>query len=131
MHGVALRTIVRATVFIQQQLPLNSRQNVLPVKRIDWSLLMSHEYSTRALVELMQIGKTPSGADPVLQHAPEAFNRIEVVTTVGRQEMQPKLFVPVCQRRRELFRPVDTTAVGNHDDLFPGVAKEGYHLMEA
>jgi hypothetical protein len=47
---------------------------VLPVKRIYWSLLMSHEYSTRALVELMQIGKTPSGADPVLQHAPEAFN---------------------------------------------------------
>ena len=130
MHGVALRTIVRATVFIQQQLPLNSRQNVLPVKRIDWSLLMSHEYSTRALVELMQIGKTPSGADPVLQHAPEAFNRIEVVTTVGRQEMQPKLFVPVCQRRRELFRPVDATAVGDHDDLFPGVAKEGHHLMD-
>src|SRR6266702_185455 len=44
--------------------------------------------------------------------------------------MQPKLFVPVCQRRRELFRPVDATAVGDHDDLFPGVAKEGHHLMD-
>jgi hypothetical protein len=44
--------------------------------------------------------------------------------------MQPKLFVPVGQRRRELFRSVDATAVGNHDDLFPGVAKEGHHLMD-
>ena len=62
---------------------------MLPVKLIYWSRLMFHEDSTRAVVELMQIGKTPSGAHPILQHAPEAFNRIEVVTTVGRQEMQP------------------------------------------
>ena len=103
---------------------------MLPVKRIDWSLLMSHEYSTRALVELRQIGETPSSTDPVLQHAPEAFNRIEVMTTVGRQEMQPKPLVPVGQRRRELFRPVDATAVGHHDHLFAGVAKEGHHLMD-
>jgi hypothetical protein len=91
---------------------------------------MSHEYSTRAVVELMQIGKTPSGAAPVLQHAPEAFNRIEVVTTVGRQEMQSKLLVPVGQRRDELFRAVDATAVGDHDHLFAGVAKEGHSLMD-
>ena len=91
---------------------------------------MSHEYSTRALVELLQIGKTPSGADPVLQYTPEAFNRIEVVTTVGRQEMQSKLLVPVCQRRLELFRPVDATAVGDHDYLFAGTAKEGHHFMD-
>ena len=76
---------------------------MLPVKLIYWSYLMFHEDATRAVVELMQIGKTPSGADPILQHAPEAFNRIEVMTTVGRQEMQPKLLVPVGQRRRELF----------------------------
>jgi hypothetical protein len=100
------------------------------VKCIYWSLLLSHEYSTRALVELMQIGKTPSGADPVFQHAPEAFNRIEVVTAVGRQEMPPKLLVPVGQRRCELFRPVDATAVGDHDHLFAGVAQEGHHLMD-
>ena len=94
-----------------------------------WSLVMRHEHSARSVVELMQIGKTPSGADPVLHHTPEAFNGIQVVTTVGREQMQPKLFVPVCQRRRELFRPVDATAVGDHDDLFPGVPKEGHHLM--
>ncbi len=100
------------------------------MKRRYWSRLLSHAYSTRALVELMPIGKTPSGADPVLQHTPEACKRIEVVTTVGRQAMQPQLLVPVCQRRRELFRPVDATAVGDHDDLFPGVPKEGHHLMD-
>ena len=113
-----------------KQLPLSPRRNGLPVKLIDWSCLMIREYSTRALVELMQIGKTPSGTDPVLQHAPEAFNRIEVVATMGRQEMQPKLLVPVGQRRRELFRPVDATAVGDHDHLFAGMAKEGHHLMD-
>ena len=52
------------------------------------------------------------------------------MTTVGWQEMQPKLLVPVGQRRRELCRPVDATAVGDHDHLFAGVAKEGHHLMD-
>ena len=47
-----------------------------------------------------------------------------------RQEMQPKLLVPVGQRRRELVRPVDATAIGDHDDLFLGVAKDGHHLMD-
>ena len=103
---------------------------MLPVKLKYRSLVLPHEHSACALVELMQIGKTPSGANPVLHHTPEAFNGIQVVTTVGWKQMQPKLFVPVSQRRRELFRPVDATAVGDHDDLFAGVAKEGHHLMD-
>jgi hypothetical protein len=44
--------------------------------------------------------------------------------------MPPKLFVPVGERRRELFRSVDAPAVGDHDDLFPGVAEESHHLMD-
>jgi len=40
---------------------------------------MRHEHTARALVKLMEIGKTASGTDPVLQHAPEAFDVI--VTT--------------------------------------------------
>ena len=103
---------------------------MLPVKLKYWSLVLRHEHSARALIKLMQIGKTPAGTDPVLHHPPEAFNGIEVVTTVGREQMQPKLFVPVSQCRRELFRPVDATAVGDHDDLFPGAAKDGHHLMD-
>ena len=95
-----------------------------------WSLVMRPEHSPRALVELMQIGKAPSGTNPVLHHTPEAFNGIQMVTTVGWKQMQPKLSVPVSQRRRELFRPMDTTAIGDHHDLFAGVAKEGHHLMD-
>jgi len=49
---------------VNKQLPLSSRRNVLPMERIDGALLMSHEYATRALVELMQIGQTPPGANP-------------------------------------------------------------------
>src|SRR5262245_11616585 len=78
----------------------------------------------------MEIGKTPARANAILHDAPEAFDGIEMVPTAGRQEMQPKLFVPVGQRRRELFRPVDATAVGDHDDLFARVAKEGHHLLD-
>src|SRR5215831_15200533 len=121
---------VRQVTQDNKQLPLSPRRNGLPVKLIDWSCLMIREYSTRALIELMQIGKTPSGTDPVFHHAPEAFNRIEVVATMRRQEMQPKLLVPVCQRRRKLVRPMDATAVGYHDHLFAGTAKEGHHLMD-
>jgi hypothetical protein len=100
------------------------------MERIDGALLMSHEYATRALVELMQIGKTPSGANPILHDAPEAFNGIEMVSAPRWQEMQPKLLGPVGQCRRKLVRAVDTTAVGDHDHLFPCVVKEGHHLMD-
>jgi hypothetical protein len=100
------------------------------VKLIDWSRLMIRQYTTRALIELMQIGKTPSSTDPVLHHAPEAFNRIEMVATMRRQEIQPKPLVPVGERRREFVRPMDATAVGHHDHLFASVAKEGHHLMD-
>ncbi len=67
-----------------KQLPLSSRLNLLPVKRIHWTLLMGHEYLARALVELMQIGNTPSRSNAVLHHAPEAFDGVEVVATMGR-----------------------------------------------
>ena len=91
---------------------------------------MSHEYAPRALIELRQIGQTPSGADLVLQHAPEAFHGIEVMPAPRWQAMQPKLLVPVCQRRRELMRSVEATAINDHDHLFAAVAKEGHALMD-
>ena len=91
----AYRTQYRRTF---KQLPLYSRRNRLPVKRINGSLLMGHEHTSRALIELMQIEKTPAGPDPVLHHPPKAFNGIEVVTTMGWEQMQPKLLMPVCQR---------------------------------
>ena len=67
-----------------KQPPQNTRRNTLPVKRIDGAFVMRHEYLTCALVELMEIGKTSSGADCVLHDAPEAFDGIEVMATMGR-----------------------------------------------
>jgi hypothetical protein len=81
-----------------QQLPLSPRRNGLPVKLIDWARLMIRAYATRALLELLQIGQTPAGTDPVFHHAPKAFNRIEMVATPGRQAIQAKLLVPVGKR---------------------------------
>jgi AAA ATPase domain len=77
--------------------PIKFEAESLPVKLVDRALLMGHEDLARALIELMQIGKTPSGADPVLHHPPKTFNGIEVVSASSRQELQPKLFMPVGQ----------------------------------
>ena len=52
------------------------------MKRVNGSLLMVHEHVARAVVELMQIRKTSSGADRVLHDPPEAFDRVEVVPGV-------------------------------------------------
>src|SRR5262249_41001095 len=67
-----------------KQIPQSSRRNLLPVKRINGSLLMVHEHVARALIELMQSRKTSSGTDHVLHHAPRAFDGVEVVPTMGR-----------------------------------------------
>src|SRR5262245_33330203 len=66
----------------------SSRRNPLPVECINRSLLVRHEHLTRALVELMQIGKTPSSTDGVLHDPPEAFDGIEVVATMGGQKIE-------------------------------------------
>src|SRR5215510_10181520 len=68
---------------LQQHLQ-STRRNPLPVKRIDGSLLMCHKHLACALVEQMESGKTSSGPDGILHHAPEAFDRIEVMATMGR-----------------------------------------------
>src|SRR5262249_35005419 len=63
--------------------PRHTSRNVLPVKRIDGSLLMGHQYLACALVYQMEMSKTSSRANAVLHHPPEAFNRVEVVPTMG------------------------------------------------
>jgi hypothetical protein len=64
--------------------PAKSEAKWLPVKLVDRTLLMCHQHPPGALVELQQIGKTASGADGVLHDAPEAFDGVEVVPTMGR-----------------------------------------------
>ena len=66
-----------------EQPPRSTRRNARPVKRIDGSLVMGHQYLACALVEQMEIGKTPSRSHAVLHHAPEAFNGIAVGPTRG------------------------------------------------
>ena len=45
---------------------------------------MGHEHLAGALVELMQILKTPARSNDLFHPPPEAFNGIEVMATVGR-----------------------------------------------
>src|SRR4030095_1281472 len=78
----------------------------------------------------MEISKTASGADGILHHPPEAFDRIEVMPTVGREEMEAQLAVIVVEGRIELVRPVDPTAIDDHHDLFVGFAEGCHQLME-
>ena len=103
---------------------------MLPVKRIDGALVMVPQHAAHALIELLEVGKTPSGPNPVLHHAPETFDGIQMVAAARGQKMQLKLRVPVRKRRGELARPMDPTAIDCHDDLFPRAAKDGHHLMD-
>ena len=91
---------------------------------------MSHEYLARALVQLMQIGKTPSRSNAVFHHAPEAFDGVEVVTTMGWEEMEAQRAVGVVEGRVELVRPMDPTPIDDHHHLFTSLAEGGHHLME-
>lgn len=103
---------------------------MLPTERIDWPLLMRREHLTCALIELMQITPPPSRSDGVFHCPPEACNGIEVVTTVGREQMQLQFPLVVVEGRFELVRPMDATAIGHHHHVFPGVPKDAHHLMD-
>jgi hypothetical protein len=101
---------------------------VLPVKRINRSLLMRHEYLTRSLVELMQVRKTSSGADGVLHHPPEAFDGVEGMSAVGWQEMEAQRAVVVIEGRVELVRSVDPAPIDDHHDLLLSFPEGRHHL---
>jgi hypothetical protein len=78
----------------------------------------------------MQIGNTSSGADGVLHHPPEAFDGVEMVTTMGGEAMEAKRSVVVIECRVELVRPMDTAAIDDHHDVFAGFAEGCHHLMD-
>ena len=90
---------------------------------------MGHEHLACAVVELMQIRETPSGADRAFHHPPEAFDGVEVVPTMGGQKMEAKLLVVVVERCVELVRPVDPAPVNDHHDLFVRFAEDCHHLV--
>jgi len=80
--GCEEATLVPALQY--EQVPRSLRRNRLPTKRINGALLMRHEHPAGALVELMRSAKTASSANRVLHHPPKAFDRVEVVATIGR-----------------------------------------------
>jgi hypothetical protein len=61
MHGTLYKQNLR-----------KSRRNGLPTERIDRRLVGCQERAARALIEVLEVGKTASGSTAVLQHAPEA-----------------------------------------------------------
>jgi len=113
-----------------EQNPRSSRQNELPVKRIHGSLLMGHESLASAAGELRQIRQTSSGPDHVLPHAPAAFDGVEVVPTMGREEVEAKGTTVVVEGRVELVRPMDAAAIDDHHDLCASGAEGGPHVRE-
>jgi hypothetical protein len=70
-----------------------------------------------------------SRAAPLLQHTPEAFHGIEVMSAPGWQARQPQWLVPVGQRRRQHVRPVHAPTVDHHDDLLLSATKAGHAWM--
>jgi hypothetical protein len=91
---------------------------------------MRHKDLTRALVEEMEGSKTLSSSHLILQHTPEAFNRIEVMAAPSGQKRQPKARLPMGERRRERVRAVDATAIDDQHHLFPRGTKRGHHLLD-
>jgi hypothetical protein len=99
------------------------------VERINRSLLMRPEHLACALIEQMEIGQTPAGADGVLPHPPEAFHGVEVVATMGGEAMEAQRAVLVLQGRVALVRPMDPAAIDDHHDLCASCAAGRHHVM--
>src|SRR5216683_1170405 len=78
----------------------------------------------------MEIAETPSGADGALHHPPKAFDRVEVVPTMGWEEVEAQLAVIVVESRVELVRPVDPAAVDDHHHFFASFAADCHYWME-
>ena len=64
--------------------PAKSEAECATRELINRSLLIGHEHVACAPIELLEVVKTPSGADRILHQAPEAFDGIEVMATMGR-----------------------------------------------
>src|SRR5262245_7468407 len=126
MHGRSTRMEARYA----KQIPQSLRQNGLPVKLIDRALLMRPEHLAGSPVELLEGAETTPCSNGVLQHPPEAFDRVEVMATMGWQEMQAQLAVVVLEGRVELVRSMNPAAIHDHDNLFLGVPEGRHHLME-
>jgi hypothetical protein len=103
---------------------------VSPVELIDGPFVMRHKHVAGTLVERREIAQTSSRANGVLHHPPEAFDRVEVMSAGGWQEMEAQLLLIVVAGRVELMRPLDPAPLDDHHHLFAGCAEDRHHLME-
>jgi hypothetical protein len=99
------------------------------VKRRDGTLLRGHKHLASAPVELHQVAKAASCTNRVLHHLPEAFDGVEVMSAVDRQEMEATRALLGRKCRVKLVRPMDPTAIDDHDDIFAGFAEGRHDLM--
>ena len=91
---------------------------------------MRHEHVAGSPVELLEGTETAPRSNRVLHHPPKAFDRVEVVATMGRQEMQAQLAGVVVEGRVELVRSMHPAAVNDHHDVCAGFAERRHDLME-
>src|SRR4029078_9662211 len=102
-----------------------------PVACIKGSLWMRHAHRPWALGALRQIGNTPSGADRLLPHAPDAGNGGAVRATRGREAMQAPRALVGGEGRGERGRPMAPTAIDDPHDRWAGCAASGPEWLES
>jgi hypothetical protein len=100
------------------------------VQRIDGACVMRHQSLACAWGAQREIGTAPSRSHAVLQHAPEAFNGIEVGPTMGREKMAPSLAIVVVKSCIECVGPRDPAALHDHHDVWAGFAAGGHDVMQ-
>ena len=91
---------------------------------------MRHEHLAGAPVELLEGTETAPRSNRALHHPPKAFDRVEVVATMGGQKMEAKLIMIVVEGRVELVRPVDPAPIDDHHHLFLGFLEGRHHLVD-
>ena len=99
------------------------------MKLADGAFLMRHEHLAGALVELSESAKTSSRPKRILPRAPEAFERVAVMSTGCREQMALKATCVVGQRGGECRRPMAPAAIDDQHDLFAGMAQDTHDLM--
>jgi len=103
-----------------KQVPRSLRRNRLPTKRIHGALVMRHENPAGALGALGKIATTSSRTHGILQHAPQAFERVEVMATMGWEARQATCAAGVVEGRVAFVRPMAPTPSDHHHHLWLG-----------
>lgn len=89
---------------------------------------MRHEHMARTRVQPWQTTDTPSRANGILHDAPEAFERLERVSTMGGEAMETTRVLIVGEGRSEPVRPLEAAPVHDQHDLLLRMAEARHAL---